>query len=49
MISREVEKVEYIIRECLNFVRPAELGIQPIRVDTLVDGVVARMVTSIRG
>jgi signal transduction histidine kinase len=45
MMSREVEKVEYIIRECLNFVRPAELGIQPVRVDTLVDGVVARMVT----
>jgi len=44
MMSREVEKVEYIIRECLNFVRPAELGIQPIGVDTLVDGVVARMV-----
>ena len=44
MMSREVEKVEYIIRECLNFVRPAELGIQPVRVDTLVDGVVARMV-----
>jgi signal transduction histidine kinase len=45
MMAREVEKVEYIIRECLNFVRPAELGIQPVRVDTLVDGVVARMVT----
>jgi signal transduction histidine kinase len=45
MIAREVEKVEYIIRECLNFVRPAELGIQSVRVDTLVDGVVARMVT----
>jgi two-component system sensor histidine kinase AtoS len=44
MMSREVEKVEYIIRECLNFVRPAELGIQPIGVNTLVDGVVARMV-----
>jgi signal transduction histidine kinase len=45
MMSREVEKVEYIIRECLNFVRPAELGLQPVKVDTLVDGVVARMVT----
>ena len=45
MISREVEKVEYIIRECLNFVRPAELGVQPVPVDTLVDGVVARMIT----
>ena len=28
MMSREIEKVEYIIRECLNFVRPAELGIK---------------------
>jgi len=45
MMAREVEKVEYIIRECLNFVRPAELGIKPVRVNTLVDGVVARMVT----
>jgi signal transduction histidine kinase len=45
MISREVERVEYIIRECLNFVRPAELGIQPLRVDTLIDSVVARMAT----
>jgi signal transduction histidine kinase len=45
MMSREVEKVEYIIRECLNFVRPAELGIQPVRVDTLLDGVMARMIT----
>jgi signal transduction histidine kinase len=45
MMASEVEKVEYIIRECLNFVRPAELGIQPAQVDTLVDGVVARMVT----
>ncbi len=45
MMAHEVEKVEYIIRECLNFVRPAELGVQPVRVYTLVDGVVARMVT----
>ena len=45
MISREIEKVEYIIRECLNFVRPAELGVQPVPVDTLIDGVVARMIT----
>jgi len=45
MMAREVEKVEYIIRECLNFVRPAELGIRSVRVDTLLDGVVARMVT----
>ena len=45
MMSREVEKVEYIIRECLNFVRPTELGIQQVPVDTLLDGVIARMVT----
>ena len=45
MMASEVEKVEYIIRECLNFVRPAELGLQPVHVDTLLDGVVARMVT----
>jgi len=45
MMASEVEKVEYIIRECLNFVRPAELGLQSVQVDTLVDAVVARMVT----
>ena len=45
MMSREIEKVEYIIRECLNFVRPTELGIKPVRVDTLLDGVIARMTT----
>jgi signal transduction histidine kinase len=45
MMSREIEKVEYIIRECLNFVRPAELGIRQVQVDTLLDGVVARMIT----
>jgi signal transduction histidine kinase len=45
MMASEVEKVEYIIRECLNFVRPAVLGLQPVKVDTLVDAVVARMIT----
>ena len=45
MMSREIEKVEYIIRECLNFVRPAELGIRQVQVDALLDGVVARMIT----
>jgi signal transduction histidine kinase len=45
MMSREIEKVEYIIRECLNFVRPAELGIRQVQVDTLLDGVIARMIT----
>lgn len=45
MMSREIEKVEYIIRECLNFVRPAELGIKPVHVGALLDGVIARMTT----
>jgi signal transduction histidine kinase len=45
MMSREIEKVEYIIRECLNFVRPAELGIRQVQVDTLLDGVISRMIT----
>jgi signal transduction histidine kinase len=45
MMTREIEKVEYIIRECLNFVRPAELGIKQVQVDTLLDGVIARMIT----
>ncbi len=42
MMSREIEKVEYIIRECLNFVRPAELGIQKVDVGRLVRGLVDR-------
>lgn len=42
MMSREIEKVEYIIRECLNFVRPAELGIQNVDVGQLVLGLVDR-------
>ncbi|MGE5856188.1 MAG: two-component system sensor histidine kinase NtrB [Syntrophaceae bacterium] len=42
MMAREIEKVEYIIRECLNFVRPAELGIQNVDVGRLVLGLVER-------
>ncbi len=42
MMSREIEKVEYIIRECLNFVRPAELGIQNVDIGRLVLGLVER-------
>ncbi|MBP2690087.1 MAG: kinE 4 [Deltaproteobacteria bacterium] len=38
MMSREIEKVEYIIRECLNFVRPAELGIKQVRLENLGNG-----------
>ncbi|MCL5883934.1 MAG: ATP-binding protein [Deltaproteobacteria bacterium] len=44
MMSREIEKVDYIIRECLNFVRPAELDLRQVRVDKLLDGVIARMI-----
>ncbi len=42
MMAREIEKVEYIIRECLNFVRPAELGIHKVDVGRLVLGLVER-------
>ncbi len=42
MMAREIERVEYIIRECLNFVRPAELHIRKIRVDRLVAGILER-------
>jgi len=45
MMSREIEKVEYIIRECLNFVRPAELGIKQVRLENIINGVIARMIT----
>lgn len=43
MISKEVERVEYIIRECLNFVRPADLGIKNVDADKIVTGVVERL------
>ena len=43
MMSREIEKVDYIIRECLNFVRPAELDLRQTSIDKLLEGVVARM------
>jgi signal transduction histidine kinase len=36
LMEQEIGKVEYIIRECLNFVRPAELGIRQIRVSELL-------------
>ena len=44
MMSREIEKVDFIIRECLNFVRPAELVLGQVQVDKFLDGVMARMV-----
>lgn len=31
-MEREIARVEYIIRECLNFVRPAELGVRSVAV-----------------
>ncbi len=35
-MEREIAKVEYIIRECLNFVRPAEPGLRPVGVAALL-------------
>ena len=32
-IEKEIARVDFIIRECLNFVRPAELSIRPVRID----------------
>ncbi|MCL5965829.1 MAG: ATP-binding protein [Deltaproteobacteria bacterium] len=40
MMTRELEKVESIIRECLNFVRPAELRTEIVRVDEIVENVI---------
>ncbi|NNG47662.1 MAG: hypothetical protein HKM86_11180 [Deltaproteobacteria bacterium] len=45
MMAREVDKVEYIIRECLNFVRPAELGLKRVDVDRVVESIVERFRT----
>ncbi len=45
MMAREVNKVEYIIRECLNFVRPAELGLKQVDVDSVVESIVERFRT----
>jgi len=43
MMAGEIAKVEYIIRECLNFVRPAELGIQKMQVDNIIRGIIDSM------
>ena len=43
-IATEVAKVDFIIRECLNFVRPAELDIRQIDVENMVREVLSRMV-----
>jgi two-component system sensor histidine kinase HydH len=45
MMAQEVDKVEYIIRECLNFVRPAELGLRQLDVDAVVESIVERFRT----
>jgi signal transduction histidine kinase len=42
MIATETDRVEYIIRECLNFVRPAELGIRPLEIHGLLESVIQR-------
>jgi two-component system nitrogen regulation sensor histidine kinase GlnL len=43
MMAGEISKVEDIIRECLNFVRPAEMGIKVVQVDAVVEGILERL------
>jgi two-component system sensor histidine kinase AtoS len=43
MIAGEISKVEDIIRECLNFVRPAEMGVKVVQVDVAVEGILERL------
>jgi signal transduction histidine kinase len=43
MMAKELGKVELIIRECLNFVRPADLQARQVRVDGIVDAVIQRL------
>lgn len=45
MIAREVDRVEYIIRECMNFVRPADLALTQVAVDGTVEEIVERFRT----
>lgn len=49
MIATEVSKVEFIIRECLNFVRPAELDIRQIDVEKMVREVLDRVASVFPG
>ncbi len=35
-IEKEIARVEYIIRECLNFVRPAEVGIRQVPIEAFL-------------
>ncbi len=41
-MEREIVKVEYIIRECLNFVRPAELGVRAVPVAPLMERIASQ-------
>jgi signal transduction histidine kinase len=41
-MESEIGKVEYIIRECLNFVRPAELGVHPVAVAPLLERIASQ-------
>jgi signal transduction histidine kinase len=43
MMAGEISKVEDIIRECLNFVRPAEMGVKEVQVDVVVEGILDRL------
>ncbi len=40
-MEREIARVEYIIRECLNFVRPAELGVRSVPVAPFLERLAA--------
>jgi signal transduction histidine kinase len=41
-MESEIGKVEYIIRECLNFVRPAEIGVRPVEVAPFLERICAQ-------
>jgi len=41
-MQQEIERVDYIIRECLNFVRPAELGVRPVAVFPFLERIAAQ-------
>ena len=43
MMEGEISRVEYIIRECLNFVRPEELGVKAVHIDRIVERIVDRL------
>jgi signal transduction histidine kinase len=49
MIATEVSKVDFIIRECLTFVRPAELDIRNIDVEKMVREVLVRVASVFPG